>query len=73
MAVEEIEQMSGLFQQKQRQLLAAVARVEELSEQLEALKSSRTEPPLHHAAELEHLYKDLQVRQKQNQSSACSL
>lgn len=72
-SVEEIEQMTGLFQQKQRELLVAVSRVEELSDQLEALRSNRLEPPLpppshhHHntstssTAELERLYKELQV------------
>lgn len=62
--------MTGLFQQKQRELLVAVTRVEELSNQLEVLKSGRLEPPLpppHHnstssTAELERLYKELQVR-----------
>ncbi|XP_029929812.1 apoptosis-stimulating of p53 protein 2-like isoform X2 [Myripristis murdjan] len=89
--VEEIEQMTGLFQQKQRELLAAVARVEELSNQLEALRSSRLEPPLpppplhhHHntsssssssssAAELERLYKELQLRNKLNQEQSARL
>lgn len=62
--------MTGLFQQKQRELLVAVSRVEELSDQLEALRSNRLEhplplPPPHHytsTAELERLYKELQVR-----------
>lgn len=73
LSVEEIEQMTGLFQQKQRELLVAVSRVEELSDQLEELRSNRLEAPtppppihLHHntssAAELERLYKELQVR-----------
>lgn len=70
MSVEEIEQMTSLFQHKQRELLLAVSRVEELSDQLEALRSNRLElpllpPPHHHqhtsAAELECLYKELQV------------
>lgn len=67
--VEEIEQLSELFQQKQRELLLAVSRVEELSEQLEALRSNRPEVPpslyYHHStskAELTRLYKELQVR-----------
>lgn len=68
--VEEIEQMTGLFQQKQVELMVAVSRVEELSDQLDTLRSNRHEPPLppphHHttssAAELERLYKELQVR-----------
>ncbi|KAM9363285.1 apoptosis-stimulating of p53 protein 2-like [Symphorus nematophorus] len=82
--VEEIEQMTGLFQQKQRELLVAVSRVEELSDQLEALRSSRLEPPLpplpphhhhHHntscsTAELERLYKELQLRNKLNQDQS---
>lgn len=60
--------MSELFQQKQRELLLAVSRVEELREQLEALRSSRLEatPPYgHHSTsttELECLYRELQVR-----------
>ncbi|XP_026215515.1 apoptosis-stimulating of p53 protein 2-like isoform X2 [Anabas testudineus] len=76
--VEEIEQMTGLFQQKQRELLVAVTRVEELSNQLEVLKSGRLEPPLpppHHnstssTAELERLYKELQLRNKLNQDQS---
>ncbi|XP_065816136.1 apoptosis-stimulating of p53 protein 2-like [Labrus bergylta] len=72
--VEEIEQMTGLFQQKQRELLVAVSRVEELSDQLEALRSNRFEPPFppsYHnntssTAELERLYKELQLRNKLN-------
>ncbi|XP_011610978.1 apoptosis-stimulating of p53 protein 2-like isoform X1 [Takifugu rubripes] len=72
--VEEIEQLSELFQQKQRELLLAVSRVEELSDQLEALKSNRLEvlPPhyYHHStstAELKRLYKELQLKTKGNQ------
>lgn len=73
-SVEEIDQMTGLFQQKQRELLVAVSRVEELSDQLEALRSNRLEPPPlphHHTstAELERLYKELQVRSHSRTSS----
>ncbi|KAM7419948.1 hypothetical protein PAMA_016853 [Pampus argenteus] len=84
--VEEIEQMTGLFQQKQRELLVAVARVEELSDQLEALRSNRPEPPLplphlHNTSsssfsstvELERLYKELQLRNKLNQDQSARL
>lgn len=49
--------MNGLFQQKQRELLMAVSRVEELSKQLENLRSGK----LDEIAELERLYKELQV------------
>uniref|UniRef100_A0A3P9I7T3 Tumor protein p53 binding protein, 2b n=1 Tax=Oryzias latipes TaxID=8090 RepID=A0A3P9I7T3_ORYLA len=75
--VEEIEQMTGLFHQKQRELLMAAARVEELSDQLEALRSYRLDPhlPPHHpnsssAAELERLYRELQLRNKLNQDQS---
>lgn len=77
--MEEIEQMTSLFQQKQRELLLAASRVEELSDQLEALRSSRMGPPLlppsHHpqhtaTVELECLYKELQVRQNLAQLAA---
>ncbi|XP_067441818.1 apoptosis-stimulating of p53 protein 2-like [Thunnus thynnus] len=81
--VEEIEQMTGLFQQKQRELLVAVARVEELSDQLEALRSNRLEPPLplplphlhntSNTVELERLYKELQLRNKLNQDQSARL
>lgn len=63
--------MTSLFHQKQTELLVAVARVEELSNQLEGLRSNSLEPSLplllhHHnmssTAELECLYKELQVR-----------
>lgn len=62
--------MTSLFHQKQTELLVAVARVEELSNQLEGLRSNSLEPslllPHHHnmssTAELECLYKELQVR-----------
>ncbi|XP_069023788.1 apoptosis-stimulating of p53 protein 2-like isoform X2 [Embiotoca jacksoni] len=82
--VEEIEQMTTLFQQKQRELLAAVGRVEELSDQLEALRSNRLEPPCppsapphyHNSfstAELECLFKELQLRNKLNQDQSARL
>ena len=65
LAVEEIEQMNGLFQQKQRELLSAVTKVEELSRQLETLKSVKMEPSHDRpssTSDLERLYKELQVR-----------
>ncbi|KAF3688153.1 Apoptosis-stimulating of p53 protein 2 Bcl2-binding protein [Channa argus] len=80
--VEEIEQMTTLFQQKQRELLVAVARVEELSGQLEVLRTNRLEPPLpphphssssSSTAELERLYKELQLRNKLNQDQSVRL
>ncbi|XP_025782074.1 apoptosis-stimulating of p53 protein 2 [Puma concolor] len=61
--VEEIEQMNSLFQQKQRELVLAVSKVEELGRQLEVLKNGRLDG--RHdgrcaAAELDRLYKELQ-------------
>ncbi|XP_076841111.1 apoptosis-stimulating of p53 protein 2b isoform X1 [Brachyhypopomus gauderio] len=74
--VEEIEQMSGLFQQKQRELLGAVSRVEELSRQLEMLRgAARLEDDSTHssAGELERLYKELQLRNKLNEEQSVRL
>ncbi|XP_041839002.1 apoptosis-stimulating of p53 protein 2-like [Melanotaenia boesemani] len=79
--VEEIEQMTSLFYQKQRELAVAAARVEELSDQLEALRNNRLEPPLlpppHHntsfAADLDRLYRELQLRNKLNQDQSARL
>uniref|UniRef100_A0A6Q2Z753 Tumor protein p53 binding protein, 2b n=1 Tax=Esox lucius TaxID=8010 RepID=A0A6Q2Z753_ESOLU len=74
--VEEIEQMNGLFQSKQRELLVAVSRVEELSRQLETLKSIKIEPSHDGSGstgELERLYKELQLRNKLNQDQNAKL
>lgn len=63
--VEEIEQMNSLFQQKQRELVLAVSKVEELTRQLEMLKNGRIDgrhDSRSAAAELDRLYKELQVR-----------
>lgn len=59
---EEVQQMSQLLQQKQRELLLAASRVEQLSQQLEALRSSRPEaPPPPCRRELERLHREPQV------------
>uniref|UniRef100_A0A8K9UD92 Ras-associating domain-containing protein n=1 Tax=Oncorhynchus mykiss TaxID=8022 RepID=A0A8K9UD92_ONCMY len=74
--VEEIEQMNGLFQSKQRELLVAVSRVEELSRQLETVKSVKMESSQDgpsSAGELERLYKELQLRNKLNQDQSAKL
>ncbi|XP_045561233.1 apoptosis-stimulating of p53 protein 2 isoform X2 [Salmo salar] len=74
--VEEIEQMNGLFQSKQCELLVAVSRVEELSRQLETLKSVKMESSHDgpsSAGELERLYKELQLRNKLNQDQSAKL
>lgn len=56
--------MNNLFQQKQRELVMAASKVEELSRQLELLKNGKMEN-FHEnqssAAELDRLYKELQV------------
>ncbi|KAM3930037.1 apoptosis-stimulating of p53 protein 2 isoform 2-T3 [Leptodactylus fuscus] len=74
--VEEIEQMNNLFQQKQKELMVAVSKVEELSRQLEMLKNGRIEG--YHdnqtaVAELDRLYKELQLRNKLNQEQNAKL
>ncbi|XP_054432611.1 apoptosis-stimulating of p53 protein 2 isoform X2 [Pteronotus mesoamericanus] len=74
--VEEIEQMNSLFQQKQRELILAMSKVEELTRQLEMLKNGRIDG--HHdnqsaVAELDRLYKELQLRNKLNQEQNAKL
>ncbi|XP_033835412.1 apoptosis-stimulating of p53 protein 2-like isoform X2 [Periophthalmus magnuspinnatus] len=74
--VEEIEQMNSLFQQKQRELVLAASKVEELSRQLELLKSGKMES-FHDnqssVVELDRLYKELQLRNKLNQDQNSKL
>nr|XP_043901640.1 apoptosis-stimulating of p53 protein 2-like isoform X2 [Solea senegalensis] len=74
--VEEIEQMNNLFQQKQRELVMAASKVEELSRQLEILKSGKMEnfhDNQSSVAELDRLYKELQLRNKLNQDQNSKL
>ncbi|XP_007564722.1 apoptosis-stimulating of p53 protein 2-like isoform X1 [Poecilia formosa] len=76
--VEEIEQMTSLFQRKHNELELAAAKVEELSSQLEALRNARFEPPFpfhphNSSSELKDLYKDLQLRNKLNQEQSARL
>ncbi|XP_010868449.2 apoptosis-stimulating of p53 protein 2 isoform X1 [Esox lucius] len=74
--VEEIEQMGSLFQQKQRELVVAVSKVEELSRQLEMLKNGKMDA-FHDnqssVAELDRLYKELQMRNKLNHEQNAKL
>ncbi|XP_059504611.1 apoptosis-stimulating of p53 protein 2-like isoform X2 [Stegostoma tigrinum] len=74
--VEEIEQMNSLFQLKQRELVVAVAKVEELTRQLDMLKSGKIDG--YHdnqsvVVELDRLYKELQARNKLNQEQNAKL
>ncbi|KAM9212700.1 apoptosis-stimulating of p53 protein 2 isoform 1-T1 [Dugong dugon] len=74
--VEEIEQMNSLFQQKQRELVLAMSKVEELTRQLEMLKNGRTDghqDSQSAVAELDRLYKELQLRNKLNQEQNAKL
>ncbi|XP_015799892.3 apoptosis-stimulating of p53 protein 2a isoform X1 [Nothobranchius furzeri] len=74
--VEEIEQMNNLFQQKQKELVMAASKVEELTRQLELLKNSKMENNRDNQssmAELDRLYKELQVRNKLNQDQNSKL
>uniref|UniRef100_A0A8C7ZWZ3 Tumor protein p53 binding protein, 2a n=1 Tax=Oryzias sinensis TaxID=183150 RepID=A0A8C7ZWZ3_9TELE len=74
--VEEIEQMNNLFQQKQKELVMAASKVEELSRQLELLKNGKMEN-FHgnqsSMAELDRLYKELQLRNRLNQDQNSKL
>ncbi len=63
--VEQVEQMNSLLHQKQKELGVAVSKVEDLSKQLETLKHGQLDV-LHSnqssVAELDRLYRELQVR-----------
>lgn len=63
-SVEQVEQMNSLLLQKQKELVVAVSKVEELSKQLETLKNGQLDA-LHSnqssVAELDRLYRELQV------------
>uniref|UniRef100_A0A8B9R898 Tumor protein p53 binding protein, 2a n=1 Tax=Astyanax mexicanus TaxID=7994 RepID=A0A8B9R898_ASTMX len=74
--VEEIEQMNNLFQQKQRELVVAVSKVEELSRQLEMLKNGKVDALNDNqssVAELDRLYRELQLRNNMNQEQNAKL
>lgn len=74
--VEEIEQMNNLFQQKQKELVMAATKVEELSRQLELLKNGKMDnfhDNQSSVAELDRLYKELQLRNKLNQDQNSKL
>lgn len=63
--VEEIGKMNSLLLQKQRELVVAVSKAEELSKQLETVKNGQTDM-LHNnqssVGELDRLYRELQVK-----------
>lgn len=67
--VEQVEQMNSLLLQKQKELVGAVSKVEELSKQLESLKNGQLDA-LHSnqssVAELDRLYRELQMRKNLN-------
>ncbi|XP_061600643.1 apoptosis-stimulating of p53 protein 2a [Cololabis saira] len=74
--VEEIEQMNNLFQQKQRELVMAASKVEDLSRQLELLKNGKMDnfhDNQSSVAELDCLYKELQLRNRLNQDQNSKL
>ncbi|CAI5654177.1 unnamed protein product [Oreochromis niloticus] len=68
--------MNNLFQQKQRELVMAASKVEELSRQLELLKNGKMDnfhDNQSSVAELDRLYKELQLRNKLNQDQNSKL
>ncbi|XP_067276959.1 apoptosis-stimulating of p53 protein 2a isoform X2 [Pseudorasbora parva] len=67
--VEQVEQMNSLLLQKQKELVVAVAKVEELSKQLESLKNGQLDSlqgNQNSVAELDRLYRELQMRKNLN-------
>ncbi|KAA0717548.1 Apoptosis-stimulating of p53 protein 2 [Triplophysa tibetana] len=74
--VEEIGKMNSLLLQKQRELVVAVSKAEELSKQLETVKNGQTDM-LHNnqssVGELDRLYRELQMRKCMNQDQNSSL
>ncbi|XP_050981979.1 apoptosis-stimulating of p53 protein 2a [Labeo rohita] len=74
--VEQVEQMNNLFLQKQKELVVAVSKVEELSKQLETLKNGQLDA-LHSnhssVAELDRLYRELQMRKNMNLEQTAKL
>ncbi|XP_073729017.1 apoptosis-stimulating of p53 protein 2a isoform X1 [Misgurnus anguillicaudatus] len=74
--VEEIEKMNSLLLQKQRELVVAVSKAEELSKQLETLKNGRIDVvnnKHNSVAELDRLYRELQLRNNINQDQNTKL
>ncbi|XP_047657453.1 protein phosphatase 1, regulatory subunit 13Bb isoform X2 [Tachysurus fulvidraco] len=77
----EIEHISGMFQEKQAELQAAVLRVDQLSQQLEELRRGRLNGLQGlgghvtgtAALELRKLYQELQIRNKLNQEQNSKL
>ncbi|XP_051500562.1 apoptosis-stimulating of p53 protein 1-like isoform X8 [Myxocyprinus asiaticus] len=77
----EIEHISGLFQEKQTELQAAVLRVDQLSQQLEDLRRGKLnglqtlggQVSGTAALELRKLYQELQIRNKLNQEQNSKL
>lgn len=63
--MEEIEKMNSLLLQKQRELVVAVSKAEELNKQLDTLKNGRPDVLQNNhssVVELDRLYRELQVK-----------
>uniref|UniRef100_A0A9J8BIR7 Tumor protein p53 binding protein, 2a n=1 Tax=Cyprinus carpio carpio TaxID=630221 RepID=A0A9J8BIR7_CYPCA len=74
--VEQVEQMNNILLQKQKELVVAVSKVEELNKQLETLKNGQLDA-LHSnhssVAELDRLYRELQMRKNLNLEQSAKL
>uniref|UniRef100_A0A671T887 SH3 domain-containing protein n=1 Tax=Sinocyclocheilus anshuiensis TaxID=1608454 RepID=A0A671T887_9TELE len=74
--VEQVEQMNNIFLQKQKELVVAVSKVEELNKQLDTLKNGQLDA-LHSnhssVAELDKLYRELQMRKNLNLEQSAKL
>ncbi|KAI7805287.1 putative apoptosis-stimulating of p53 protein 2, partial [Triplophysa rosa] len=74
--VEEIGKMNSLLLQKQRELVVAVSKAEELSKQLETVKNGQTDMLRNNQSsvvELDRLYRELQLRKCMNQDQNATL
>ncbi|XP_016097327.1 apoptosis-stimulating of p53 protein 2a isoform X1 [Sinocyclocheilus grahami] len=74
--VEHVEQMNNILLQKQKELVVAVSKVEELNKQLDTLKNGQLDA-LHSnhssVAELDRLYRELQMRKNLNLEQSAKL
>ncbi|XP_014370022.2 apoptosis-stimulating of p53 protein 1 isoform X2 [Papilio machaon] len=63
----DLESIRALFNEKEKELSVAVAKVEELTRQLEELRRGRAQPPPPAAHELDKLRRELMYRNKLNE------
>ncbi|CAD5122894.1 DgyrCDS11295 [Dimorphilus gyrociliatus] len=67
---EELERMKSIFSAKEKELMAAVAKVEEMSKQLEQIRSHNANE---YSSEIEKLKRELHLRNKLNEQNNAKL